>query len=407
MARDAAGSRTEGDMRIAMVSEHANPLAEMGGEDAGGQNVHVAHLAAALVRQGHEVTVFTRRDRPDIEAVVFADAGYAVVHVDAGPAERIPKDRLPQYMPRFAKRLGESWGIERPDVVHAHFWMSGLASLRAAQPLNVPVVQTFHVLGAVKRRHQGAADTSPPERVGVEREIAAACAGIIATSKDEAAELAAVGVPEGKVAVIPSGVDLDHFCPVGATVGRDGRSRLLAAGRLVRRKGFDTAIAALRELRDTELVIAGGPAEGPMESDPEAARLRWVAEECGVSDRVLMPGKVVHDAMPALYRSVDAVVCTPWYEPFGLVPLEAMACGVPVVATAVGGMKETVEHGVTGTLVQEHDPSAVAAAVRPYLEDDRLREATGIAGRARACASYSWDAIGAETLKIYEQLAAD
>ncbi|HEX2144573.1 MAG TPA: glycosyltransferase [Glycomyces sp.] len=389
-------------MRIAMVSEHASPLAQMGGEDAGGQNVHVAQLAAALVRQGHEVTVYTRRDRPDIEAIVLAPEGYMVMHVDAGPAERVPKDELPPYMGRFAERLGETWGIERPDVVHAHFWMSGLAALRAAQRLGVPVVQTYHALGTVKLRHQGAADTSPPERIGVEREIGAACAGIIATCEDEVAELSAMGIPEGKAAVVPCGVDLDHFCPVGPTAGRDGSPRILSAGRLVRRKGVDTAIAALKDLRDVELVIAGGPAEGPVEHDPEAARLRWVAEECGVSDRVLMPGKVLHEAMPALYRAVDVVVCTPWYEPFGMVPLEAMACGVPVVATAVGGMKDTVEDGVTGTLVHEHDPSAVATAVRAYLNDKGLRERTGLAGRARACAHYSWDTIAAETLKVYE-----
>lgn len=394
-------------MKIAMVSEHASPLAEMGGEDAGGQNVHVAQLAAALVRQGHEVTVYTRRDRPDIEAVLLAPDGYAVVHVDAGPAEPVPKDQLPPYMKRFAKRLGETWGIERPDVVHAHFWMSGLASLRAAQPLDVPVVQTFHALGTVKRRYQGAADTSPPERIAVEREIGAACAGIVATCEDEVAELAAMGVPEDKCAVIPCGVDLDYFSPFGPAAGRDGLPRLLVAGRLVRRKGVDTVIAALKGLRETELVIAGGPAEGPVEADPEAARLRWVAEECGVADRVLMPGKVLHDAMPALYRASDVVVCTPWYEPFGIVPVEAMACGVPVVASAVGGMKDTVEDGVTGTLVHENDPGAVADAIRPYLHDEELRKRRGLAGRERACARYSWDAIGAETLKAYEKVIAD
>jgi D-inositol-3-phosphate glycosyltransferase len=392
-------------MRIALVSEHASPLAEMGGEDAGGRNLHVDQLAAALVRRGHEVTVYTRRDRPDIESVVLAGTGYAVVHVDAGPPEPLPKDLLPPYMRRFAHRLGETWGIERPDVVHAHFWMSGKASLRAARHLGVPVVQTFHGLGTVKRRHQGSADTSPPERIGVEHEVAADCDGIIATSTDEAAELAAMGVPAEKTEVIPCGVDLDRCCPVGPAAGRDGRPRLLAAGRLLRRKGIDAAIAALTDLPGAELVIAGGPAEGPVDSDPEAARLRWVAHECGVSDRVLMPGKVAHDAMPALYRSADVVVCTPWYEPFGMVPLEAMACGVPVVASAVGGMKDTVEDGVTGTLVRDHGPAAVAAAIRPYLVDEALRERTGLAGRARACARYSWDSIAAETAKAYEAVA--
>lgn len=393
-------------MKIALVSEHASPLATMGGEDAGGQNVHVAQLAAGLTRQGHEVSVYTRRDRPDLPDYIASPDGYEVVHVEAGPVERVPKDRLLPHMEDFARRLRALWDAEPPDIAHAHFWMSGLASLRAAAARDLPVVQTYHALGTVKRRHQGHADTSPPDRLRIEREIGARCAGVLATCRDEVAELAEMDVAGDKVTVIPCGVDLVHFNPVGPSAVQNGRRRIVTAGRLVPRKGVDTVIKALEDLPATELLIVGGPAEGPVEEDPEARRLRRIAEKAGVSDRVLMPGRVSYEAMPAQLRAADAVVCTPWYEPFGIVPLEAMACGVPVVAAAVGGMRDSIEDGLTGTLVPEVSPESVAAAVRPYLEDPELGRRVGRAGRARACALYSWDAIAAETIKAYELAAS-
>lgn len=388
-------------MRIAIVSVHADPL-----RDDRGLDIHVGQSAAALVRQGCEVTVYTRRTRPDVEAAVETPEGYAVVHIDAGPAEPVPKEGLMPYMGRFGERLGESWGIERPDVVHAHYWLSGLAALRAALPLEIPVVQSFHGIGAVERRHLGSADPNPRERVGVEREIAGTCDGIIAASEAEAADLAETGAPADKVAVVPGGVDLDRFCPVGPAAGRDGWSRILAPGNLMRRKGVDTAIVALQYLPATELVIAGGPEHGPPEDDAEARRLRWAAEEAGVSERVLMPGRTAHDAMPALYRASDAVVCTPWYEPSGTAALEAMACGVPVVASAVDCLKDLVDDGVTGRLLEEASPETVAAAVEPYLNDPALAERTGLAARAKACGRYSWEAVAAETVKAYEHALA-
>ncbi|GAB3238548.1 glycosyltransferase family 1 protein [Glycomyces halotolerans] len=393
-------------MKIAMVSEHASPLAGMGGEDAGGQNVHVAQLAAALTRHGHLVTVYTRRDDPGLAERIEAPDGYEVVHVAAGPPERLPKDELLPHMGAFAEELEREWAADPPDIVHAHFWMSGLASLRAAETIGLPTVLTYHALGTVKKRHQGDADTSPPERIDIERAIGERCAGVIATSNEEVDELTELGVAPDKVAVIPCGVDLDHFNPIGASAEQGSRFQILTAGRLVPRKGFDLVIRALASLPHAELVIAGGPAEGSVTHDPEARRLRELAEEVGVSGRVRTPGQMPHEAMPAQFRSADVVVCTPWYEPFGIVPLEAMACGVPVVASAVGGLRDTVEDGATGTLVADPTPEALADAIRPYLEDSEMRRVIGQAGRLRACARYSWDAIAAETWKTYE-LAVD
>src|SRR4051794_27457236 len=191
-------------MRIAMISEHASPLATLGGVDAGGQNAHVAELSAALAADGHEVRVYTRRDSPDLpEVVPFADR-VDVVHVPAGPPEQLPKDDLLPHMGAFAQWLAADWRREwRPGVAHAHFWMSGLAAVTAARACDLPVVQTFHALGSVKRRHQGAADTSPRHRVGYERELGRAVDRVIAQCQDEVGELVRLGVPRDRTALVP------------------------------------------------------------------------------------------------------------------------------------------------------------------------------------------------------------
>jgi glycosyltransferase involved in cell wall biosynthesis len=392
-------------MRIAMVSEHASPLAVLGGVDAGGQNVHVAALASALARRANEVIVHTRRDDPALPRRVSLGPGVVVDHVSAGPPKAIPKDELLPLMDAFAQDLREHWAAARPAVVHAHFWMSALAALTAAAPLGIPVVQTFHALGTVKRRQQGAKDTSPPERLAIERWIAATADRIVATCTDEVFELLRMGADRRSITVIPCGVDLARFRPDGPAEQRTpGVHRLVAACRLVERKGIGNAISALAEVPGAELHVAGGPDAAELDSDPEARRLRALAREVGVADRVVLRGRVERDAMPALLRSADVVVCAPWYEPFGIVPLEAMACGVPVVATAVGGQIDSVVHGVTGVHVPPRDAAALAAALRDLLADPARREQLGREGRRRARRLYDFDRIAASTRDVYDEL---
>ncbi|WP_439379533.1 glycosyltransferase [Amycolatopsis lexingtonensis] len=394
-------------MKIAMVSEHANPLAALGEADAGGQNVHVAELSAALTRAGHDVTVYTRRESRDEPAEVRTARGFRVVHVPAGPARKEPKDRLLPYMGEFGGFLRDRWTAERPDVAHAHFWMSGLATALAASATGTPVVQTFHALGVVKKRYQGDQDTSPADRVRLERIIGRQAGRVLATCSDEVFELSRLGVPRSRISVVPCGVDLGRFTMDGPVARRRLPNRLVAVGRLVPRKGFDIAITALAQLPGTELVIAGGPERGRLSQDPEARRLRELADRLGVGDRVRWPGQVSREDMPALLRSADAVVCTPWYEPFGIVPLEAMACGVPVVAAAVGGLTDTVVDGVTGLLVRPRAPRELASRVRRLLDDPALRHAYGTAGHDRAVARYSWDRVAADTLRAYHKLVPE
>ncbi|MFD4368496.1 glycosyltransferase [Rhodococcus sp. NPDC058521] len=393
-------------MKIALVSEHASPLAALGGADAGGQNVHVAELSAGLVRLGHEVTVYTRRDDPQLPDELLVPAGYHVRHVPAGPPCRLPKDDLLPWMNDFGNWLQCVWSADPPEVAHAHFWMSGYATRVGVAGLGIPTAQTFHALGVVKRRFQGAADTSPPGRITIELELARAFDRVIATCSDEVFELVRMGLRRSNMSVAPCGVDLGRFAPVGRVAPKTSRRRIVTVGRLVPRKGFDTAIAALTELPDAELVIAGGPAHGSLDHDPEAVRLLRLADELGVRDRVDMPGQVSREDMPALLRSADVVTCTPWYEPFGIVPVEAMACGVPVVAAAVGGMLDTVVDGSSGRLVPPRDSAALSAAVGRLLADEKTRAALGRAGRERACSRYSWDRIAADTLRVYQRIAA-
>jgi D-inositol-3-phosphate glycosyltransferase len=394
-------------VKVAMVSEHASPLATLGGADAGGQNVHVAALSAALGRRGTEVVVHTRRDDPALPDRVAAGPGVTVEHVDAGPPRPIPKDELLPHMDQFAARLWRSWRADPPDVVHAHFWMSGRAALAACRPLGLPLVQTFHALGVVKRRHQGAKDTSPPSRVREEATLAAEADRIVATCSDEVFELVRMGADLRRVAVAPCGVDLGLFRPDGPAEPRPaGRHRLLVVSRLVERKGIGNAITALAGVPEAELVVAGGPPADRLDGDPEARRLAGLAERLGVADRVDLRGQVARCDLPALYRSADLVVCVPWYEPFGIVPLEAMACGVPVVASAVGGLVDSVVDGVTGALVPPRRPDRLRPVLSALLADGARRAALGAAGARRARRRYGWDRIAGSTLEVYAGVAA-
>ncbi|RWZ61574.1 glycosyltransferase family 1 protein [Labedella populi] len=399
-------------MRISMVSEHASPLATLGGVDAGGQNVHVAELSAALARRGHEVTVYTRRDDADLPERVSFAPGVEVVHVDAGPARPIPKDDLLPFMGDLAAGVAEDWARTRPDVAHGHFWMSGVAVLEAAERaersgLRPAVLHTYHALGVVKRRNQGAGDTSPPEREPLEADIGRRADAIVATCSDEAFELRMLGVPAAHISVVPCGVDLAHFTPTGPREERGRDHRITTVGRLVQRKGVGTVIEALAAVVasgfDAELVVVGG---GGSSDDPEIRRLRGIAERAGVADRVVLRGQLAQKDLPAVMRSSDLVVCAPWYEPFGIVPLEAMACGVPVVASSVGGLIDSVVSGTTGTHVPPRDPAAIAEAVSDLLARPDQRAAYGRAGRRRMASRYSWDRVAADTERVYLATAA-
>jgi glycosyltransferase involved in cell wall biosynthesis len=285
--------------------------------------------------------------------------------------------------------------------------MSGLAALTATASSRIPVVVTYHALGSVKRRFQGDRDTSPGTRLGLERELGHLADRIVAQCAEEVDELGRMGVPRGSIHTVPSGVNVDRFTPAGPRAERPDRPRILSVGRMVERKGFADLIQALRLVPDAELVLIGGPPPDDLARDPVAAGLRRLAERRDVGDRVRMLGSVPREDMPGWYRSADVVACAPWYEPFGLTPLEAMACGVPVVAYAVGGLAESVIDGVTGTLVPPRDVRHLAAALRAVLGDEVRRMSYASAAVDRVRSRYTWERTAADVERVYASVTGE
>jgi glycosyltransferase involved in cell wall biosynthesis len=273
--------------------------------------------------------------------------------------------------------------------------------------LGIPFALTFHALGVVKRRHQGAKDTSPACRLEHERSLSASADLLVATCTDEVFELARMNTDLGNIRVVPCGVDLDLFSPLGpAEARRSERHRVVVVTRLVERKGVGNVIEALADVPSTELVVAGGPDRADLSSDLEVRRLRALARAKGVEDRVELRGALARTEVAPLLRSADVVACVPWYEPFGIVPLEAMACGIPVLASAVGGLIDTVVDGVTGVHVPARSPERIAEALRSLVTDAEWRRALGEAGAERARTRYSWPTIAGATLRAYSTVVA-
>lgn len=392
-------------MRIALVSEHASPLALPGAFDAGSQNLHVAGLATALSVLGHHVVVYTRRDHPHVPHRVQAVGGYDVVHVPAGPALRLSGDEILAHTGDFVGFLKLAWKDRRPDVVHAHGWLSGIAAVLSARTNQVPVVQTYYAVGSLPRPEHRAKDPASTKRLSVERLVGHEVARVVALCSTEARQVLAMGIDRSKVAVVPRGVDLDLFTPRRAPVDRNRVTRIVSVGRLLPRKGFEDVIRALSTTDSVELVIAGGSVQGDVRGDPEAKRLLTLARTLGIDDRLVFAGHVPHAELPALLRSADIVACTPRHRSSGGVALEAMACGVPVVATAVGGLIDAVVDGQTGVLVQQGKPDLLAKALRSLLSDSTQRELLSVAGHDRVQARYSWPRVATDLVRNYEEAA--
>ena len=400
-------------LRIALISEHASPLATIGGVDAGGQNIYVAHVARGLARLGHHVDVLTRRDSPALAPTVDLTAGARVIHIDAGPPGFVAKERLLPHMNEFARTAERILRASRPyDVCHAHFFMSGWVARQLQQTLGLPFLMTFHALGLVRLQHQRDADRFPPERLAIERELVRTADGLIAECPQDRTDLEQLyhADPE-RVSVVPCGVDTAEFAPMNraearAALGLDPHEFIvLQLGRLVPRKGIDNVIRALGRLPGgvpARLIVVGGDSAVPDEDrTPEIARLRGVAQECGVAHRVVFTGHRKRSELRRYYAAADVFVTTPWYEPFGITPLEAMACGTPVIGSAVGGIKYTVTDGVTGFHVPPHDPDALAAKLCDLHANPGLGRAMGRAGIARSRTLFTWDRVARDLAEAY------
>lgn len=449
--------------RVAMISEHASPVATMGSTDCGGQNVYVDQVARGLARLGWPVDIFTRADGPDLSPIHWAD-GVRILPVRAGPLAPIPKDDIWPHIDEFVASTEALVAAFGPyDLVHGNFWMSGWVGTRLKAELGLPLVQIFHALGAVKRKYQGDADTSPRDRLDAERQVVEAADVLLAQCPTERAELIEFyDADPTRIRVVPSGVDLDRFAPIPRDVARralglplDERIAVYV-GRLLPRKDVANVIEAFgillcgdtlveakaarlaRELdegellavsdgsrrgwieqprrprpvagadqpeRDYRLLVVGGETpDADLTREPEMRRLIALADELGIGDRVTFVGRRPSQDLPWYYSAADVFVTTPWYEPYGLTPLEAMACGIPAVCAGVGGITYTVADGETGFLVPPRRPDRLAEQLDRVLRDDALRARLARSARERVERQFTWDTVARRTAAVFEEV---
>ncbi len=411
-------------IRIAMISYHTCPLATLGGKDTGGMNVYVRDLTRELGRLGVHVDVFTRSQDEHVPHVLH-DLGYGnrVVHIPAGPEQPFPKERLPDYIPEFAqgiKRFAAEKGLHY-DLIHSHYWMSGLAAEMLSHAWdNTPIIHMFHTLGEMKNRiAQSDEERETPYRLESERRILARADRIIAATLAEKAQLEWLYKADArKLTIIPPGVDTGRFYPIPKDeakqfIGIPNEDRMvLFVGRIEPLKGVDTLIRAMAcmDLGESECqcpaylaIIGGDPSASPEEMSAEMSRLQQLCRDLHMDRTVVFLGKRGQDTLPYYYSAAEVLVMPSHYESFGMVALEAMACGTPVIASQVGGLAFLIQDGVTGYHVPGGDSQALCEKLSLLLGNNQARQTMG-AQAAEYAHAYSWDKIAQQIISVYESL---
>ena len=406
--------------KIAFVSDHASPLSAAGGVDSGGQNIYVAQVATHLAQLGCNVDIFTRRDSETLPQIVDWHPGVRVIHVPAGAPAFVRKEELLPVMPDFAAWVGAFARRHGAyDLAHANFFLSGLVALELKRTFGTPFVVTFHALGRVRQLHQGGADQFPRERPSLEEDIIRGADSVIAECPQDFSDLTTLYRAEpARIAVIPCGFDKSEFWPITKPFARRALALppderlLLNVGRLVPRKGLDNAIRSLAVLAKrhrvpARLLIVGGNSDLPDPAlTPEIGRLQALARDEGVGSSVVFTGRRSREFLKLYYSAADIFITTPWYEPFGITPLEAMACGTPVVGANVGGIRYSVADGATGWLVPPDDPQALAARVAQMYADPAGMKAMGRSAIRRVHAQFTWRKVARSIAGLYRDVLA-
>ena len=408
-------------MRVAMISYHTCPLATLGGKDTGGMNVYVRDLTRQFGRMGIHVDVFTRSQDEHVPHVLH-DLGYGnrIVHIPAGPEIPLPKHQLADFIPEFVEKILDFASAKNLhyDLIHSHYWLSGLAARDLKEQWHIPLVHMFHTLGMMKQRVARTEDEDEIEsRIQGEKEILHTADQIIAATPAELAQLQWLYKADTqRVVVIPPGVDLSHFYPIPRDeaqeyIGVPPCDRmLLFVGRIEPLKGLDTLIEAIALMRQRGvlqrngicLIIIGGDPESQTANE-EMKRLQKLRKQHGLDNLVAFLGKRNQDTLPYYYSAAIAVIVPSQYESFGMVALEAMACGTPVVASQVGGLAFLVQDGVTGYTVPSGDPQALADYLATLIEKPELRDRLGMQAAAFA-RDYDWELIAPRIVQVYENL---
>ncbi|MFP8960753.1 D-inositol-3-phosphate glycosyltransferase [Streptomyces nanhaiensis] len=408
--------------RVAMLSVHTSPLHQPGTGDAGGMNVYIVELARQLAAQGTEVEVFTRATTGGLPPAVELAPGVLVRHVDAGPYEGLAKEDLPAQLCAFTHGVMRAWARHRPghyDLVHSHYWLSGHVGWLAAERWGVPLVHAMHTMAKVKNAALAEGDTpEPPARVIGETQIVRAADRLIANTAEEAGELVHhYGADPARTAVVHPGVNLDRFRPADGRAAARARLGLpqdafipLFAGRIQPLKAPDVLLRATRLLLDEDpslrerlvVPVVGGPSGSGL-AKPE--QLQKLAARLGITDVVRFRPPVGQELLADWYRAASVLVMPSYSESFGLVAVEAQACGTPVVAASVGGLPVAVRDGVSGLLVDGHEPAGYARALRRLIDDRELASRMGEAA-ARHASGFGWDTAAATTAEVYAEAMA-
>lgn len=410
-------------LNVAMISYHTCPLAILGGKDTGGMNVYVREVTRYLGRRGIHVDVFTRSQDEHVPHVLH-DLGYGnrVVHIPAGPEYPLPKKELASYLPQFAEGIdnfAREKGI-RYDLIHSHYWMSGIAARQLKERWNVPIVHMFHTLGLMKNRvAQSEAEMEGEYRIHGERQVLDFADRILAATLAEESQLQFLyRANKEKISIIPPGVDISHFYPISqdeakSVVGIPARDpMLLFVGRIEPLKGIDTLIRAIAHMRRTGVtdqyphylaIIGGDPGVDASVMNSEMARLQALCAELGLQDMVIFLGKRSQSSLPYYYSAADVLIMPSYYESFGMVALEAMACGTPVVASQVGGLAFLIQDGITGFVVPGGDHLALSDRLTQLLSQPDLRRRLGEQAAAYA-QEYSWENITSRILELYHEV---
>jgi D-inositol-3-phosphate glycosyltransferase len=384
-------------MRIAMITAHS-PLTRTAGH--GSQLMQPAILARALARHGHRVTLYARTQDPSAPSTAILGAGVSVEHITAGPPRRLTAEESARYMPEVAADLADRWRAKAPDVVHAFSWTAGLAAIGAVRGTGIPVVQSFESLGSIERRQAGLGVSGA--RVRLEAAIGAAAAAVLASSEEEAGELARLAVRKSVIRVIPAGLDTMKLRPADVRAKTSEKPRLVAFAD-DQARGLPSVIRALAQLPHARLTIIGGQDAKHMGRSGPLRAVAQLATELGVRSRVTFAGEVAEADESALLCSADVMVSATSYDPTGLAVIRAMSCGLPVVASAVGGQRDAVIDGITGLLVAPEHPAMLVHRLRALLARPAMLQAYGVAAADRARSRYCIDRIGQETAAAYER----
>jgi len=406
--------------RIAMLSYHTCPLATLGGKDTGGMNVYVRELTRQLGRMGVHVDVFTRSQDEHVPHVLH-DLGYGnrVVHVPAGPEVPLAKRELADHIPQFVegvKQFAAEKNI-RYDLIHSHYWMSGLAAVALSDAWDVPFVHMFHTLGEMKNRvAKSDAEREGAYRVEGEKQVLAQADRIIAATPAEQTQLQFLyKADRRKITIIPPGVDTSRFYPIPANEAREfigvdpDKKLVLFVGRIEPLKGLDTLIKAMSCQHTANLgqvtlaVIGGDPNASSEEMTAEMARIQQLSNDLCMGRMVAFLGKRAQDTLPYYYSAADVLVMPSHYESFGMVALEAMACGTPVIASQVGGLAFLVKDGETGFHVPDQDPEALCEKLLILLSNSHPRETMGLCASEYA-KDYAWANVATQVMEVYKSL---